>query len=109
MYTALDEIDNLSIRPRYKFDDVKNFYKKYCSRGLKPTVDLKYSNLCKVIKVYLAEAVDWMKEHDPEMFKNMTHNISSLPHLTLLSVLTTAESKMAKLAPPLSLCRNITL
>jgi hypothetical protein len=62
-----------------------------------------------VIKVYLAEAMDWLKEHEPVNFGRMIETIDSSPHLTLLSVLTAAESRMANLAPPLSLCRNITL
>jgi hypothetical protein len=89
---------------------VQFLFKTFCSKGLKPTSGQKYSDLCKVIKVYVAEAMSWMMEHEPETFKTTTDmGLARTPHLTLLSLLTIAESKMAKVAPPSSLARNITL
>jgi len=74
VYTVFDEMDHVNLRPVHHSDDVKNVFKKYCQKGIAPTSNGKYKNICKVVKVYLAEAVSWLKEHDEEEFQTLTKN-----------------------------------
>ncbi len=64
VYMGFDDMDHVNLRPVHQSEDVKNVFKQYCRQGISPTLNGKFKNLCKVVKVYLAEAVSWLKEHD---------------------------------------------
>jgi len=74
VYMGFDEMDHVNLRTVHQSEDVKNVFKQYCQQGISPTLNGKFKNLCKVVKVYLAEAVSWLKEHDEDLFEALTKN-----------------------------------